>query len=112
VSEIAVRAMNGRSPKWLSEYAVARDKAWQAEIQAETEACRKDPKLAERRAGERFPELLKKDSPLNKEFLRRLQQYRTEKPAFFQDPRWPIVLAEESFEAVDTAPSQLSIGPQ
>ncbi|MEQ1861739.1 MAG: hypothetical protein ABMA13_17610 [Chthoniobacteraceae bacterium] len=56
---------------------------------------RSDPKLAQRRAIELFPELRIAESPLNKEFLSRYKRYQTEKPEFLSDPDWPIRLAKE-----------------
>lgn len=61
---------------------------------------RSDPAAAQREAIKRFPSLKVSDSPLNAEFLRRLKLYRAEKPGFFKDGAWPIILAEECAKAV------------
>ena len=50
---------------------------------------------AQRRAVARYPELGVAGSPLNREFLRRVQQYRAERPDFFANPEWPTELARE-----------------
>lgn len=103
----AIAATKGRDALWLSEYIAERTKAVFAAVHA-TEAAefRKTPGLAERRAAEEFPDLKKKDSALNVEFVKRYQAYRAEKPEFFTDPRWPIVLAEESAAALRSTASR------
>ena len=43
----------------------------------------------------KHPELGRRGSEFNREFLVRFQRYKTEKPAFFEDGRWPLNLADE-----------------
>jgi len=57
---------------------------------------------AQRRAVARFPELGKANSPLNAEFLRRYHLYRQNRPSYFQNPEWPVQLAEESASALNS----------
>jgi hypothetical protein len=44
----------------------------------------------------KFPDLAVRNSALNREFLRRYQVYQQSNQAYFQDPEWPLHLAEES----------------
>jgi len=46
------------------------------------------------------PELGVSGSPLNTEFLARHKRYQVENPAFFSNPSWPIVLAEECIQSL------------
>ena len=56
---------------------------------------RKNPDAAQRYAVGRFPELGIAGSPLNKEYIARLQRYQHEKKEFFTEPDWPLRLAKE-----------------
>lgn len=55
-------------------------------------------------AMQKFPALAERGSPLNQEFVARHNRYRKEKPAFFKDKAWPLLLAEEAAAALP-APS-------
>ena len=46
------------------------------------------------------PELGVVGSPLNAEFVARHKRYQVENPAFFSNPSWPIVLAEECIQSL------------
>lgn len=54
----------------------------------------------------RFPALAVRDSPLNVEFRKRYQRYRTDSAAYFADAEWPLRLAQEAAEAVATPSSR------
>jgi hypothetical protein len=54
---------------------------------------------AHQEALRRYPQLGIAGSPLNREFLARYKRYRQERGDYFNDPSWPLRLAEESFEA-------------
>jgi hypothetical protein len=47
-----------------------------------------------------YPQLAKSGSPLNREFVRRYQQYQHTRPDYFNDLEWPMKLAKESFDAI------------
>jgi hypothetical protein len=49
----------------------------------------------------RYPELGKANSSLNTEFVRRYHLYRENRPSYFQNPEWPMQLAEESAKALN-----------
>lgn len=53
------------------------------------------PASAQAEAIAKHPELGKAGSDFNREFLARFRRYQTEKPAFFEDQRWPVTLADE-----------------
>jgi hypothetical protein len=55
---------------------------------------------AQERAVAKFPDLAVRNSALNREFIRRYQLYQQSNPAYFQDPEWPMHLAEESQTAL------------
>lgn len=55
---------------------------------------------AQRRALIAFPDLGKKESPLNRAFLERLHRYQTEKPQIFDDPDWPGIIAAEAAQSL------------
>ena len=74
------------------------------ERQDELEIFRKNPKAAQRKAIELYPELGVAGSPINKEFVERTKRYQTEKKAFFAEPDWPVRLAKECSEALATKP--------
>jgi hypothetical protein len=42
-----------------------------------------------------YPALGIANTPLNDEFVARYNRYREEKPEFFRDPAWPVILAKE-----------------
>ncbi|HWL53881.1 MAG TPA: hypothetical protein VNQ90_15685 [Chthoniobacteraceae bacterium] len=63
--------------------------------QAKLAIYREYPELAQRHAVERLPEIGRAGTPENEEFLKRTARYRAEKPDFFNEPDWPIRLAEE-----------------
>jgi len=42
-----------------------------------------------------YPALGIADSPINVEFVARYKRYREEKPEFFEDPGWPVILVKE-----------------
>jgi len=50
----------------------------------------------QQRAIRLYPALADAHSRLNLEFVRRYQEYKKEKPAYFNDPEWPTKLATES----------------
>jgi hypothetical protein len=54
----------------------------------------------QQRALQAYPELGVANSPLNREFLRRHTQYKSENPHYFDDPEWPAKLAKESSDAL------------
>jgi hypothetical protein len=85
--------------------AFIRDQKEQAR-QAQLQVYRNDPRAAQRKATELYPALAVAGSPLNKEFITRMQRYQKEKPDFFTDPDWPIRLAKECDDDVKTSPSQ------
>ena len=74
------------------------------ERQDELEIFRKNPKAAQRKAIELYPDLSVAGSPLNKEFVERTKRYQTEKKAFFAEPDWPVRLAKECSEALAAKP--------
>ncbi|MEP6668134.1 MAG: hypothetical protein ABJF10_03220 [Chthoniobacter sp.] len=47
-----------------------------------------------------YPDLAVAYTPLNIEFVARYHRYRREKPAFFQDPAWPVLLVKECAAAI------------
>ena len=51
---------------------------------------------AQERAVAKYPDLAVRNSALNREFIRRYQLYQESNRAYFQDPEWPMHLAEES----------------
>jgi hypothetical protein len=55
---------------------------------------------AEERAVAKYPDLGVRNSALNREFIRRYQLYQQSNRAYFQDPEWPLHLAEESQMAI------------
>jgi hypothetical protein len=55
---------------------------------------------AKRLAVKYHPDLGVAGSPLNKEFVARYKRYQTEKPAFFDNPSWPLALTEECVQAL------------
>ncbi len=54
-----------------------------------------DKALAQRHAIELLPAIGEAGTPENKEFIERTARYRTENPDFFNEPDWPVRLAEE-----------------
>lgn len=63
---------------------------------------------ARQQALKKFPALGEKGSALNAEFVARHNRYRKEKPAFFKDVSWPLLLAEEAAAALPAArPAEL-----
>jgi uncharacterized membrane protein YqaE (UPF0057 family) len=59
-----------------------------------------DVEAAKRRAVTAYPQLGVANSPLNREFVRRYQEYQQTRPDYFDDPEWPTKLANESFDAI------------
>jgi hypothetical protein len=59
-----------------------------------------NPKLAQAKAAELYPDLAIPGSALNKEFLGRFRRYQSEKKEYFSQPDWPIRLAKECSEAL------------
>lgn len=93
--------IKGRGREWYIATLRAGRAALIKELQAmEAEQFKKNPSLAQKLAGERYPELLIKGSPFNTEFLKRHGEYKARQPSFFDDPRWPLVLADECAEAL------------
>ena len=68
------------------------------------ESFRKDPKAAQRKAIELYPDLGVVDSPLYTQFRERETIYRIEKKEFFAEPDWPVRLAKECSEALAAKP--------
>ncbi len=93
--------IKGRGREWYIATIRAGRAALVKELQAmEAEQFKKNPALAQKLAGERYPELLVKGSPFNTEFLKRHDEYKARQPRFFDDPRWPLILADECAEAL------------
>ena len=93
--------IKGRGREWYIATLRAGRAALIKELQAmEAEQFKKNPALAQKLAGERYPELLVKGSPFNTEFLKRHEAYKATQPRFFDDPRWPLILADECAEAL------------
>ena len=65
------------------------------ERQMELEIYRKNPKAAQSKAMELYPDLGVAGSPLNTEFVARVNRYQVEKKDYFAEPDWPIRLAKE-----------------
>ena len=80
--------------------------AAESDRQTQLEPFRKDPKLAQRKAIELYPDVGVAGSRLNKEFVARVKRYQSEKKDFFVEPDWPIRLAKECSE--DLAAKQLA----
>ena len=59
-----------------------------------------DIAAAKQRAIALFSQLGIPNSPLNREFLRRYNDYQTKAKSYFDDPEWPSKLAKESDEAL------------
>jgi hypothetical protein len=76
----------------------ARQEAAKQAYFAELEEFRKNPKAAQIKAVELYPELGIAGSPLNIAFVARLKRYKIEKAEFFSEPDWPIRLAKECNE--------------
>lgn len=59
-----------------------------------------------------YPELGVPGSPLNKRFLDAYNERRKTRPHFFDDPKWPLALANEvavgKFSAVPSGPAQVA----
>ncbi|HWL51716.1 MAG TPA: hypothetical protein VNQ90_04735 [Chthoniobacteraceae bacterium] len=55
----------------------------------------RNPKLAQQHAVALLPAIGEAGTPENKEFVDRAVRYRQEKPDFFNEPDWPVRLAEE-----------------
>lgn len=93
--------IKGRGRDWYISTLRAGRAALIKELQAmEAEQFKKNPALAQKLAGERYPELLVKGSPFNTEFLKRHEAYKATQPRFFDDPRWPLILADECAETL------------
>lgn len=50
---------------------------------------------AQKEAVRRYPQLGVSGSTMNREFIARVARYRIERPAYFQNVRWPLLLADE-----------------
>jgi hypothetical protein len=61
-----------------------------------------DDAAAQRHAIARFPSLGTANSPLNAEFVRKYRLYRQNRPTYFQNPEWPMQLAEESANTLNS----------
>ena len=59
-----------------------------------------NPQAAQRRAIQLYPDLGIANSPLNREFVKRYQTYKTTNPHYLDDPDWPTHLAKESKDAM------------
>lgn len=55
---------------------------------------------AKQRAVSLFPQLSVPNSPLNREFVRRYNDYQVKAKSYFDDPEWPSKLAKECDEAL------------
>ncbi len=83
---------------------VAKKEAAKAQMEREAEIAvfRNNPKSAQQKAIELFPDVGVAGSALNKEFLARAERYQSEKKEFFAQPDWPVRLAKECSEALAT----------
>ena len=75
------------------------------ERQTELAVFRKNPKAAQQKAIELYPDVGVAGSALNKEFVDRAKRYRTEKKEFFTEPDWPVRLAKECSETLAAKPA-------
>ncbi len=66
---------------------------------------------AQKEAVRIYPELGIKDSSFNRRFVARVVQYRQEHPGFFNDPNWPIALAE-LIAGNDLTPQPVAVASQ
>lgn len=67
---------------------------------------------AQEEAIRRYPAIGQKDSPENQLFLQRVRELRTERPEFFEDPGWPVYLADAlAREQRWTRPDQGPVAP-
>lgn len=62
---------------------------------------------AQAEAVKKYPALGVAGSDFNREFLSRMQIARTERPGFFDNPLWPVALADEVARALPAAASQV-----
>ena len=74
----------------------------QKEREAEIAVYRNNPKAAQQKAIELFPDVGVASSALNKEFVERMKRYQSGKKEFFAEPDWPVRLAKECSEALAT----------
>jgi hypothetical protein len=70
------------------------------EREADLAVFRKNPKAAQQKAIQLFPDIGVAGSPLNKEFVDRAKRYQIEKKEFFAEQDWPVRLAKECSEAL------------
>jgi hypothetical protein len=59
---------------------------------------------AQRLAVKRYPELGVPNSPLNRAFVARYKQYQATNRGYFNQPGWPLTLAEECQAELDKTP--------
>lgn len=64
------------------------------------------------RALQKYPDLGRRDSTLNQQFVGAVLERRRTRPAFFSDPRWPLLLADELMLAQPAVASAPSDAPQ
>jgi hypothetical protein len=84
-----------------------RERDAEAAAEAKRVAANNAPKTeaaAREMAIRNYPALSDATSPLNREFVLRHKQYRASKPAFFNDPAWPLTLAAEAAASVTEKP--------
>ena len=79
--------------------------AWAQEVPAPPAASASMQAEAVRK----YPALRVAGSAFHREFLARLQRCRVEKPEVFQDPSWPVTLADEVARALP--PEQMQVPP-
>jgi hypothetical protein len=70
------------------------------------------PLSPQQRAMAVFPDLANLNSPLNREFVRHYNEYQKVNKTYFNDPDWPMQLAQESNAALtaDTLSKQIKLG--
>jgi hypothetical protein len=103
----------------LPDETAARAAAETERAMLDREAYRRDPKLAQHRAVQIYPDLGITGSPMHREFVQRVKHYRARQPHLFKDVTWPLVLAQETDRAlrvpgalalVQTPPKQAARG--
>jgi hypothetical protein len=108
-------AMTGRDRTWLLKFVreeqkkidarrdaerKAREAERKASLEKELQAARRKPDSAKKRAVELYPQLGVAGSPLNQEFVARVERYKQSRPDYFKDTAWPIALADECAQAL------------
>ncbi len=89
---------------WTAKVEMARKAKIEDEREAQLQIFWKNPKAAQQKAIELFPDVGMAGSLLNKEFVVRVKRYQTEKKEFFAEPDWPVRLAKECSEALAAKP--------